>query len=172
MRLFLTLFFTLIPSVYGLELSHSGHGLYLDNPAEWEVGKDLFGIPFMLFSPQTNGQRSNISFAHTGVELALEVKALKDNQHFYQDNKKKWGEQHSIAILHFLPYMSYSNAHKHLVHTIGVSYESEKKVYVETSYYTECKGQIIFSKSLRLQQNSEHEKYFKTLIDSLDCGVL
>lgn len=172
MRLFLTLFLTLTSTVYAVELTHSGHTLYLDNPQEWEVGKDLFGIPFMLFSPQLNGQRSNMSFAHSGVELELEVQALKDNQAAYQENKKKWGEVHSTKILTFMPYQNFLNSHKHQVHAIGVSFESEKKIYVETSYYTECKGKILFSKSLRLKENLEHEKYFKSLINSLDCGVL
>lgn len=169
----IVLFFTaLFSTAQAVELTHSGHHLYLDNPQEWEIGKDLFGIPFMLFSPAANGQRSNISFAHTGVELELEAKALKDNQLSYQENKKKWAQVHQVSIKSFLPYQSFHNNHNYLVHSIGMVYESEQKTYIETSYYTECKGVILFSKSLRLEKNSEHEKYFRSLINSLDCGVL
>ncbi|HLT23164.1 MAG TPA: hypothetical protein VKZ84_06965 [Bacteriovoracaceae bacterium] len=172
MTSFILLLLFLTSSSFAEELTHSGHTLYVDNHEQWEVGKDLFGIPFILFSPQTNGQRSNISFAHTGAELSLEVEALKSNQKDYQANKKKWAELHSATIKKFIPYSSFLNAHGHRVHSIGVSYENEQKIYIEKSFYTECKDQILFSKSLRLQENSAHEKYFSSLINSLDCGIL
>lgn len=163
--------FLTVPT-YALELTHSGHTLYLDNSQKWEVGKDLFGIPFILFSPRKNIQRSNISFSHTGAELELDVKTLKDNASDYQENKKKWAEIHQAEINSFIDYQSFLNSHDHRVHAIGVNYTHNKKSYVETSFYIECKGQIVFSKGLRLQENLVDEKYFFSLIDSLDCGVL
>lgn len=171
-------FFVLIFSIFissasfAEELSHSGHSLFINNPQNWEIGKDLFGIPFILFSPQKNGQRSNISFAHTGAELELEVSALKKNQKQYQENKKNWAKIHSADIKGFLPYQSYLNHHQHRVHNIGFEYLHQNKHYVENSFYIECKGKVVFSKSLRLKSNEEHEAYFKSLINSLDCGVI
>lgn len=172
MKLFFLFFLFTFNAFATLELSHSGHNLYVDNSKNWELGKDLFGIPFILFSPQKNSQRSNISFTHTGAELELDVKILKENASDYQENKKKWANLHQVEILKFLPYKSFLNSHDHRVHSIGMSYIHRNKNYVETSFYIECKGQIVFSKSLRLQENESDEKYFHSLINSLDCGVL
>lgn len=170
---FLILSILLLASTcYGEELTHQGHTIYVDNPQQWEVGKDLFGIPFILFSPQKNTQRSNISFAHSGVELELDIKTLKNNQKDYQDNKIKWAQTHDIKIEGFLPYQSFVNLHKHQVHSIGMSYTHKNKTYIENSFYIECKGKIVFSKGLRLKVNEQDEAYFKSLINSLDCGVI
>lgn len=173
MKVFLSFFLLLVSShLRATQLSHEGHTLFIDNNKNWEIGKELFGIPFILFSPQKNGQRSNMSFAHTGAEIELEVKALKDNQKAYQNNKEKWAKIHSANIKEFYPYKSFLNSHNHRVHSIGLSYEHEDKVYVETSYYTECKGKIVFSKGLRLSINEDHQSYFHSLVNSLDCGLL
>lgn len=170
--LFLTLLCFTLKVTYAEELSSSGHTLYVENSAQWELAKDLFGIPFILFSPQVNGQRSNISFAHSGVELELDIGALKDNQKDYQQNKEQWGKTHNAQIMSFTPYHSYLNSLNHRVHSIGVIYQTEGRTYQETSFYTECKGKIVFAKGLALTQNLEHQKYFKELIHSLDCGIL
>lgn len=154
------------------ELTHSGHTLYIENTQNWEIGKDLFGIPFILFSPQKNSQRSNISFAHTDVEMELSVSELSKSQKDYQKNKKNWAKTHDATIEEFHPYHSYLNSHQHRVHTLGVNYSHQNKSYVENSFYIECKGKIVFSKSLRLRDNQNDEAYFKSLINSLDCGVI
>jgi hypothetical protein len=53
---------------------------------------------------------------------------------------------------------------------VGFNYTHEGKVYAEKSYYIECKGKILFSKSLRLEENSAHEKDFSDFLSTIDCG--
>lgn len=170
--IFSLLSFLLCYGVMAMELKYEGHSLFVDVPENWQIGKDLFGIPYTFFSPQENGQRSNISFAPTGAELELDVATLKKNQKDYQENKKKWSEIHSATPLGFIPYKSYLNKNDHRVHTIGFSYSHREKKYIENSFYLECKGKIIFSKSLRLEVNQSHQKLFEEMINSLDCGVI
>lgn len=170
--LFLSFLILSLSTAFAEELKHSGHSIFIDNKAHWEVARDLFGIPFILFSPGKNGQRSNISFAHTGVDLELEVSALKENQRDYQLGKEKWAQTHQALIKRFIPYESHLNSLNHRFHSIGVIYESEKRIYQEMSFYIECKGQIVFSKGLGLIENIEDQNYFKELINSLDCGAL
>jgi hypothetical protein len=43
-----------------LELKKNTRSIYIEEKNEWRLGKDLFGMPFIYFSPQVNGQRSNI----------------------------------------------------------------------------------------------------------------
>lgn len=153
-----------------LELKKNTSSIYISEKINWEMGKDLFGIPYIYFSPQVNGQRSNISFTDTGAEVELDVNALSSNQPDYQENKKKWAEQVGASPLGFIPYKVTTNKRGHKIHQIGFNFSHEGKNYNERSYYIECRGKIIFSKSLRLDVNSVHDKDFDDLLSDLDCG--
>jgi hypothetical protein len=153
-----------------IELKKNTQSIFIQDKASWTLGKDLFGMPFIYFAPQLNGQRSNISFTHTGAELELDLKSITKSQDVYRDNKKKWGEQVGAKIDGFLELESFKNTHGHKIYKIGVDYTHENESYSERSYYIECRGKILFSKSLRLKQNIEHEKDFSDLIQGLDCG--
>ena len=153
-----------------MELKKSTKSIFIEEKKDWTLGKDLFGMPFIYFSPQLNGQRSNISFTDTGAELELDIKSLASSQESYQKNKKEWAEQVGATPLSFRPYEVTVNQHGHKIHKIGFSYEHEGDKYFENSYYIECRGKLLFSKSLRTSENEKHETDFKELIGSLDCG--
>lgn len=153
-----------------LDLKKNNRSILIEEVSKWTLGKDLFGMPFIYFSPQENGQRSNISFTDTGVQLALDMKALSSNKKDYEDGRKKWAESISASVLSFRPYELVVNSRGHKVHRIGFSYLHEGKKYDERSYYIECRGRIIYSKSLRLVENELHDKDFSNLISTLDCA--
>lgn len=167
---FITLTFSLTSFAKSLELKKENRSIFIDEKSGWEIGKDLFGMPYIYFSPQLNSQRSNISFTDTGVETELDVKTLGSTQNVYQDGKKKWAESVKATIQSFSPYKVSVNKIGHKVHEIGMSYQHEEKSYVEKSYYVECRGRMLFAKSLRLQKNEVHEKTFQELISTIDCG--
>ena len=169
--------FALILSVFSinvqaktLELKKNHNSILIEEKSNWTLGKDLFGMPFIYFSPQTNGQRSNISFTDTGAEIELDVTSLSENQEKYQSGKKNWAEQVDARPLGFIPYALLTNKYGHKIHKIGFLYEHQGEAYTETSYYIECRGKLLFSKSLRLKVNEQHEKDFQDLIMTLDCG--
>jgi hypothetical protein len=167
------IFFALLPShafSQRLALKRNDVVVYVKELSDWKLGKDLFGIPFVYFSPLKNGQRSNLSFTDTGLDLDLEVKSLAKSQKDYENGRRAWAEQVSATPISFYPYEVFSNQHGHRVHQIGFSYEHQTKVYSERSYYVECRGRIIFSKSLRLRENQEHEVLFQEAVNSIDCG--
>jgi hypothetical protein len=153
-----------------LELKKESRSMFIEEKAGWTLGKDLFGMPFIYFSPQINGQRSNISFTDTGAEVELDVKSLASTQDRYQAGRKNWAEKVGAKTLGFIPYEVSQNKFGHKIHKIGFLYEHEGKTYNEKSYYIECRGKILFSKALRLKVNEEHDKDFTDLISSLDCG--
>ncbi len=153
-----------------LELKKNTRSIFIEEKTDWTLGKDLFGMPFIYFSPQTNGQRSNISFTDTGADLELDLKSISSSQELYRENKKKWAEQVGARIDGFSDFESFTNKHGHSIHKIGFEYVHEDDSYVERSYYIECRGKILFSKSLRLKQNVAHDKDFTELLQSLDCG--
>jgi hypothetical protein len=159
-----------VASAGKLELKKDQASIFIQEVTGWELVRDLFGMPFVYFSPLQSGQRSNISFTDTGARLALEIKALAQNQRDYQHGRREWSRQIGATTVSFYPYEVRINSRGHRVHQIGHSYEHEAKVYSEKSYYIECRGKIVFAKSLRLRSNDDHEKDFHTLIDSLDCG--
>lgn len=153
-----------------LELKKDSRSILIPEMEQWKLGKDLFGMPFIYFAPQANGQRSNISFTDTGAEVELDIKALASYQADYQKGRKLWTETVGAQALDFLPYEVKVNQNGHKIHQVGFSYNHEDKIYHEKSYYIECRGRIIFAKSLRLKANEKHEQDFKKLIDSLDCA--
>lgn len=153
-----------------LELKKETRSIFVEEKKDWRLGKELFGMPFILFSPQVNGQRSNISFTDTGAEVELDVKSLASNQNKYQSNKRQWAETVGATVMGFNPYKVSVNNHGHRVHEIGLTYEHEGKAYKEKSFYIECRGKVLFSKSLRLASNEIHDKDFSDLISSVDCG--
>lgn len=137
----------------------------------WELGKDMFGMPFIYFSPQTNGQRSNISFTSTGQDAKVDLVRLSQHPETYKEIKSSWAQTVSAKPLEFHPYRKWKNNHGHAVHEIGFSYLHEEKSYVEHSFYVDCRGKVIYSKSLRLKDNLSHQKDFQKLLQDMDCGV-
>jgi hypothetical protein len=167
-KLILILFISL--PVHALELKRNNSVVTIDELPDWTLSKDLFGIPFIYFSPEQNGQRSNISFTDTEVEFKLNPNDLQSTQETYQSNKRAWATQVNAKPISFIPFETFKNKKGHQVHKIGFNYEHEGKRYVESSYYINCHKKIIFSKSLRLKENSSHESLFSDFIHSLDCG--
>lgn len=153
-----------------IELKKDTRSIFIEQKKDWKLSKELFGMPFIYFSPQVNGQRSNISFTDTDANLELDIKSLAKAQNTFQDGRKKWANQVGATPQSFSPYEVMINKHGHKVHKIGFSYEHQTKVYQEKSYYIECRGKILFAKSLRTSENAKHDKDFGDLITSLDCG--
>jgi hypothetical protein len=162
--------FSISSQAKSLELKKNNGSIFIEEKQGWTLGKDLFGMPFIYFSPPANGQRSNISFTDTGAEVELDISSLAKTQTKYQEGKKNWADQVGALPLGFLPYEVTINKFGHKVHRTGFSYEHEGKAYHEKSYYIECRGKILFSKSLRLIQNEQHEKDFSDLLSGIDCG--
>jgi hypothetical protein len=153
-----------------LELKKNSGTIFIQEKSNWKLGKEIFGMPFIYFSPENNGQRSNISFTDTGSELELDIKTLASTQEKYQAGRKKWAKKVGADTVSFEPYEVKINLHGHRVHRVGFNYVHEGKVYAEKSYYIECKGKLLFSKSLRLKENNSHEKDFTDFLSSIDCG--
>jgi len=164
------LFFQQLTLAKSLELKKDGKTIFIQNKSRWTLGKDLFGMPFILFSPQENGQQSNISFTDTGAKLTLDFEALKENQDSFKRNKDEWADTIGAQINGLNPYETSINNNGHRVHKIGITYTFKQKKYFENTYFLECRGRLIFSKSLRLTENEKHENEFKEMIENLDCG--
>jgi len=162
--------FTFSAHAKTLELKNNSRSIFIQEKTKWELGKDLFGMPFIYFSPQSNSQRSSISFTDTGADLELDVKALSTNQTKYQNGRKNWAQKVGATPLSFLPYDVKLNKHGHKIHQIGFNYSHEGKNYSEKSFYIECRGKLLFSKALRLDVNENHDKDFLELLETLDCG--
>jgi hypothetical protein len=173
--IFYVFFFSLVISPKtsyskSIELKKNGKSIFVEDKKNWKLGKDLFGMPFILFSPRDNGQRSNISFTDTGARLELDFKELQKNQDSFKSHKKEWASTVGAEIKSFSSYKTSLNKYGHRIHQIGLNYLFKEKSYQESSYYIECRGKIIFSKSLRLTESSQHEKDFNDYIQNLDCG--
>ncbi len=127
-----------------LELKKNTGTIYIPEKSNWKLGKELFGMPFIYFAPERNGQRSNISFTDTGAELELDIKSLASTQEKYQAGRKDWAKKVGADPISYEAYEVKVNKNGHRVHRIGFNYTHEGKVYAEKSYYVECRGKILF----------------------------
>jgi hypothetical protein len=160
--------FSLHASILKLETSYGK--IFIPEKKGWELGKNMFGMPFIYFSPQTNGQRSNISFTYTGVTLEINLAELSKDPDAYKKIKENWAKTVHAKPLVFLPFKKWKNAQGHAVHEIGFEYIHENKTYQEKSFYISCRDQLVFAKSLRLKINEGHDLSFNELLSQLDCG--
>ena len=167
----LLVLFTVQLQAAPLSLETAKGRIFIQGFSGWELGKDMFGMPFIYFSPQKNGQRSNISFTATGVDVEINLADLGKDKEGYQKMKRAWAQQVGALTQGFSPYKLWKNIHGHAVHEVGFSYLHDGKTYVENSYYVDCRGRLIYSKSLRLEANKEHEDSFNKLIKELDCAL-
>ena len=87
-----------------LELKKSTRSIFIEEKSGWMLKKDLFGMPFIYFSPQNNGQRSNISFTDTGANLELDIKSLATTQDKYKKDRTTWAQKVGASTLGFSPY--------------------------------------------------------------------
>lgn len=148
------------------------HGkIFVPELESWELAKKIFDMPFIYFSSLKNGQRSNISFTSTGVDIKVDFDELGRTQDVYQKNKQQWLTEVHGKLKSFRPYRKWKNNYGHIVYEIGVNFEHGSKDYAEMSYYINCHDRLIFSKSLRLSANEQHQEKFNLLITQLDCSL-
>jgi hypothetical protein len=171
--LFALILFTLTPALHAstMSLQTERGKITIPELKNWELGKDMFGMPFIYFSPQQNGQRSNISFTATGVELESSLNDLAKDAAGYQKIKKDWANTVQAKVQGFTPYKQWKNNNGHVVHEVGFNYLHKNKNYVEHSYYINCRERLVYAKSLRLTSNADHQEHFKKLIQDMDCSL-
>lgn len=176
MKKILILFFLILPNLTfaeTLDFKKNGGKIYIPTYQNWEMLKDVFGIPYVYNSPKENGQRSNISFTDSGVEIVVDFNELGKTQDRYKENKQKWIKTINGKISQdgFLPYKKWKNKYQHIVYQIGLNFNQGNKEYVETSFYINCKERLIYSKAMRLKNNLIHQSKFENLINNLDCKL-
>jgi hypothetical protein len=145
--------------------------IVLPDEKGWEVSKDLFGIPFIFFSPEMNGERSNISFTATGVNSDIKLSDLKKDPKGYETIKNNWAKTIGATVTGFHPFKSWKNSEGHAVYQVGVNYKNENASYIEDSYYIDCRSKVYFAKSLRREENQPHAAVFSEMIQKMDCGL-
>ena len=156
-------------AVQKLETTHGK--IFVPILSNWELGRDMFGMPFIYFSPRSNGQRSNISLTATGVDVEINLADMAKNPDAFKMLKLSWAKEVDATPGAFFPYKSWKNDHGHTVHEIGFEYAHMGKSYVEKSFYVDCRARLIYLKSLRLEQNAIHDTDFKKIVQDLDCGL-
>lgn len=157
---------------YPVELKHDTIKgiIYLDQPEGWELHQNVMGLPFVLFSPKENGQRTNLSFVPTSASAVMDVLGLQKDMVRYKEGKKSWASKIGAKIDSYEPLKSYLNKHGNKVTKIGVEYTFKNKKYVEKSFYIECNGKLVHSKATLLKRNSNHTQYIDHMIQGVRCA--
>ncbi|MCF8059710.1 MAG: hypothetical protein K9K67_10460 [Bacteriovoracaceae bacterium] len=144
--------------------------ILVSRPRGWTIEERVLGLPFVLFGPKENGQRSNVSLTHTGQELKLDSPALKKDILNYKLGKSKWANKVGAKIIKILPLKTYQSERGHKVTQVGVTYQFKKKNYIEKSYYIECGINLLHSKALTLEKNKSHYHEIEKMIKGIDCA--
>lgn len=168
----LFLVFSQASFAYPVELKHPKIKgiIYLDQPEGWEVHQNVMGLPFVLFSPKENGQRTNLSFVPTSASVVMDTKGLQKDMNTYKEGKKKWAEKIGAKINVYEPLKSFQNKHGNKITQIGLQYTFKKKNYIEKSYYIECNGKLVHSKATLISKNSDHSKMIEEMMKGVRCG--
>lgn len=140
--LMVLIFISISYEAQSLELKKNIRSIFLEEKKYWRLGRDLFGIPFIYFSPDKNGQRSNIRITDIGEDLELDIISLSTTPETYKANKKQSAEQIDATPLGFVPFEVLVNKHGHKIHRIGFSYLHEGESNNDESFYIECRGKI------------------------------
>jgi hypothetical protein len=74
----------------------------------------------------------------------------------YEELKSNWAKSVDAKPLQYHLYKTWKNTHGHTVHEVGFDYLFKEKKYTEKSYYINCRGQLVYAKSLMLQVNLSH----------------
>jgi len=143
--------------------------IVLPFPSNWELNKDLFGLPFVAFAPERHGQRSNISIQYSEVKVAEEFLALAQDQKSYLIIKENWAKKVEAKIGSVIPYRQFKNDRGHQVHLIGIKYDFAGKKYLEKSAYVLCHGELAFLKLLSLEASQEDDLTFEQMLKGVDC---
>jgi hypothetical protein len=150
----------------------SDGGLILFNaPASWELKHDIFGMENWLFSPKLNNSRSNITVTNTKSKIQLNFDSIKKSRKNYEKLKQNWADRVQAKVISFKPMKAQKNTNGNLVNSIGFSYVFKGKKYIEDSYYIDCRGTVVFVKSLRLEVNLDHQEDINQMINSMDCSL-
>jgi hypothetical protein len=145
--------------------------IFFSKPSSWQVKHDLFGIKNWLFSPKENGIRSNLTITDTKVNIELNSEIIKKNHESYVRLKQNWARKVNATPVSYSPLILWKNQHGHFVNEISFNYVFKKKQYQETSYYLECRGNLVYIKSLMIMQNQEHKKDLREVVNSMDCNL-
>lgn len=171
-HLLFLLVFLIHPSLRASEhrLEHLRGNITIPQIQGWEIKEKVFGMPYMLFSPQTKGQRSNISFTHSGIDFPFKVSEIEKSLRQYQDLKKEWTRKIGAEYIKVHEHQRKENLLGHTLYVFGFEYEHQKKHYVEKTYLIQCRGEMVYAKSLRLNENEEHEAKFDKFLNLLNCS--
>lgn len=174
MKLFIIIlssFLTTSAIAVEVKLNSDGGVILFDAPKSWELRHDLFGMKNWLFSPKSNNSRSNLTVTNTKAKISLDISEIKKSQKSYERLKRNWADKVNATVISFKTLKSFKNDRGNQVSSIGFSYVHKNKRYLENSYYIECRGTIIFSKSLRLEVNEDHQSDIDRIVRSMDCSL-
>ena len=127
----------------------------------WEVMKDLYGIPLTVLGPWANESRPVVSILPTKMQQK-DISEAEFKKHFEDFKKKKdeWVQSHSGKLLSYEPATSVKFGKELAGHFICAEFEMNNIHFIERSYYLYCKGEVY---NLKYSMREEHKKYLKDL---------
>jgi hypothetical protein len=143
----------------------------LHYPNKWQHAYNFLATPLTLFGPVEKGKRPVISINNSNVKnFSFDKKDLTRNQESYKKGRLKWLKKNKGKFVRFSGYRIQKWNNIKEVHSIGYSYTIAKELYLEKTYFFNCK-ETLFSISTLMtwDQNKNFGKDIKKILSSIKC---
>ncbi len=156
---------------YELKRENNWTQVSLVIPKNWRTDKDALGIPLLITSPLKKKGRVTLSVVPLGIPaVELKKKFLKKTQNKYRKGRLRFLARFEGDALEFFPHRKSKWLYSEDVHQIGYRYRIGGIVYVENSYYVNCRGQMYLLKSLYRDSDwGRQAKMIEGVAQSFQC---
>jgi hypothetical protein len=160
---FLIFFCGMTPTAFSKSLTWKDSTFSINVPSGWKEVKDLYGIPVTILGPVQNQTRAVVQIIPTSIK-AIDIKPenAKGFGEKYAEGRKIWLKaQNGVMIELLAGRFDTLKDGSHMLYA-GVSYQMNKKAFIERTFYISCPKNIFH---LKIVQNFE---LVKQLADSED----
>ncbi len=139
--------FSIVAFAKDLTMPHKSGTLITVEKKDWEMGKDMFGIPYMYFSPKKNGQRSNITFVATGADINFDTTNIATGMRDYEKMKKTWAQKTESTVQGFIPYRFWSIFMAIKFIKLDLVIKMKKRSMLNIAFISNAKGRCILARA-------------------------
>lgn len=164
------IFLVLPSSALSKSLVYKDQKFSIDVPEGWREVKDLYGIPVTILGPVQNQTRAVVQVIPTPLkEIDIKAENAKGFGEKYAEGRHRWLKEQNGQLIELQPgrFEVLKDGSKMLY--AGVSYQMNKKAFIERTFYVSCPKKIFH---LKVVQNFELVKELhksEAIVRSFQC---
>lgn len=164
------IFFGLPEAALSKSIAYKGHKFSIDVPEGWREVKDLYGIPVTVLGPVQNQTRAVVQVIPTPLkEVEIKLENAKAFGEKYAEGRRKWLKEQNGTLIELVGGHFETLKDSSPMLYAGVSYQMNKKAFIERTFYVKCPKNIFH---LKIVQNFELVKQLdasEAIVRSFQC---